>query len=1003
MKSTTTSPDHRFAPLIDDLAVGGASLVAYLATLAPAITTGDSGELITAAARLELAHPTGYPLYLLLGKAFVSLLFFLPADLALNLFSAVTAAFAVIVTRRLFLSITGDRTVAVATALIFAFSASVWSQATTARVYSLNSLLVAWVLLDLTRLHLDRGGNLARAWCLWGLAMANHTVAVVLLPILLLSTVRSGRGLRAGLLSVAWSVPGLSLYLYIPITASTNPFQNWGNPSTFENLILYLSRSTYLERSFVEGPGDVSQVGWHYVSLLPSEFAWTGLAVLVVGLIIGAAGRSVFLVAGLYLFIANMTLMMLHGSRSDIFFWPRYMITGWLGLTVILALGLAWLRDRIGKKHLTAVLVFALPLVSLASNYRDSDRSGLKLAREFNEKILMNVEEGATVFGEGDNVLFPLIYLHHVEGLRPDVKLVLQGINQLSNMVIDPDKVPIYFTHHHNLGAPELKLVPDGLVYRLVRIDSAFTGRPWKEWAIPSFDSIEEPGFLRYLDRNLVGDYLFMKAISYAGDRASTTAVLERGMAVDWDNTKTHLNAGLIFERNLQFVEARAAFAGALAIDPRDRMARRKTAFLDRVLARVGDGGGPDDRASRLAAALYEDGRRKLAIGVLREAVGAFSQSFKLRYNLAALLIAVGELESARDELETALSLQPDDPAANRDYEQVTRLLEGRLAWHRSGRDIYNGIPSRIEFSVPPGRESEVETIASKAWAEFVRVGTVFDAFEPQSEVGRLNDSVKTDDVALSREVWNLIRMAQELGEGTRGAFDLTVRPLKRLWKEAESTGSLPTPADVARARPRGGMGGIHLSRDGLHARFDRLDTELDFGGIVKGYAVDRVLGLLKESGASSALVQCGGEIGLFGRAADGRPWSVGVRNPVMEGAPWGVISGPDRMAVSTSGNYEQPYRVKGRVFYHIFDPGTGEPIPGTVLGVTVVITGEAPSAALSDGLATALAVLGPDSGLKVLESFPDARALYIVGGTEDDVPREIRSRGLEGIYRLVR
>ena len=141
----------------DDLCVSALALVVYLATLAPTVTTGDSGELITAAATLSLAHPTGYPLYLLLGHAFIRVFGFLSPAVAMNLFSALAALGACLVVRRLALELTRDRIAAVAMALLFAFSASMWSQATVARVYALGALLLALSLLELVRLREGTG------------------------------------------------------------------------------------------------------------------------------------------------------------------------------------------------------------------------------------------------------------------------------------------------------------------------------------------------------------------------------------------------------------------------------------------------------------------------------------------------------------------------------------------------------------------------------------------------------------------------------------------------------------------------------------------------------------------------------------------------------------------------------------------------------------------------------------------------------------------------------
>jgi tetratricopeptide (TPR) repeat protein len=669
----------RSPALRDDFVVLVASMVAYVLTLAPTVTTGDSGELITAATTLGLAHPTGYPLYILSGRIFLTLFFFLPPALAMNLFSAACASAAAIVVRRLVARITADRFAALATALLFAFSASLWSQATTARVYCLNVLLVSLVLLETERIFRAAGGRPWLAWLWLGLGMANHTVSVILLPVVVWATVRADLPWSRRLASVALVLPGLALYLYVPIAASFQPYQNWGDPSSWDRLLDYLARKDYWDRRYVEGAGDVARVFGLYFGRIPSEIGWIGAGLAGLGLVAGLSRERRVAGMALYLLAANAGLMCLHGSRSDIFYWPRYLLAGWLGVSLLAGLGLAQVVAWVRFRPLAASLALLAPALALVSNWRENDRSGNTLARDFSARILERVEPNAQVFAEGDNVLFPLIYLHHVEGVRPDVTLVLQGINVLSQRQIDPDREPIYFTHHHDLGAPQLELVPSGLVYRLVRKEGTPPKESWASWAIPSFDAVTEPGRLRYLDRNLVGDYLLLKAVNL--EKPAREAALEAArlsMAVDFDNVRSFLNSGLLLERNLHFEEALAAFRHAAGIDDRDRLAAERTAFWTSVLDRAGRGRGGEERASRLAGALLDSGRPGLAAGVLREALVAWPKSFTLHYNLAAVLLGMRAFEPALRELEAALELKPDDAIARRDWEKVTAILEKR-------------------------------------------------------------------------------------------------------------------------------------------------------------------------------------------------------------------------------------------------------------------------------------------------------------------------------------
>ena len=283
----------------DDLCVAVLALVVYLATLAPTVPTGDSGELITAAATLSLAHPTGYPLYLLLGHAFIRVFGFLSPAVAMNLFSALAAVGACLVVRRLVETLTRDRITSVATALLFAFSASLWSQATAARVYALGALLLALALLELVRLREGNGGSLGRA-CLWfGLGMANHTVTIVLAPLLLIAAFRFETRWSARIKAALLSLPGAALYAYIPIVASSDPVQNWGDPTSWDRLLSYLTRESFWSKRYVDQADDLWLVAAHYLDRIPAELTWAGTALLLCGDAVAARRRRWVLGLGL--------------------------------------------------------------------------------------------------------------------------------------------------------------------------------------------------------------------------------------------------------------------------------------------------------------------------------------------------------------------------------------------------------------------------------------------------------------------------------------------------------------------------------------------------------------------------------------------------------------------------------------------------------------------------------------------------------------------------------
>ncbi len=189
------------------------------------------------------------------------------------------------------------------------------------------------------------------------------------------------------------------------------------------------------------------------------------------------------------------------------------------------------------------------------------------------------------------------------------------------------------------------------------------------------------------------------------------------------------------------------------------------------------------------------------------------------------------------------------------------------------------------------------------------------------------------------------------------------------------------------------GFGNVLLdARKGV--RFSRSGLELDLGAIAKGYAVDRALARLRRYGMQAARVDAGGNQGVFGASPAGRAWHFGIKHPRAEDDVLGVLDLAVG-AVSTSGDAERGFWRDGVRYGHILDPRTGRPVQG-MLSVTVV----APTAEQADALSTALYVLGPERGLKLLATYPDCHALFVQAGASPGEFRLSESAGFRWIPR---
>lgn len=612
------------------------------------IYVGDSGELVTAAHVLGIPHPSGYPLYVLLGKLFTLLVPLGSVAFRMSLFSAACAASACGVLFLLLWRRAQVHPIAAATgALLLAFSPSFWSQANVQRVYALGALFVVLATAAAWRWLEERSARrLALVAFLCGLGAANHTfmaVYAIAFGAFALgvepAVLRRPREIAGA--AVAF-VLGLLPYAYLPLRSRADPPLDWGDPETFTGFLDVVLRRDFWERAFLEGPADLLAIAGDYARSLGAELTWLGAALAVVGLVLGRQRGWPVLLPVLAM-LANLAAMALHGSRSDLFVWHRYYIPSYVMGALLAGLGCQVLLERLPRR--AYLLPLALPLFLLATGFREFDRSRYGIAEAYSQAVLEALPPGANLIATDDNVLFVLIYLTMVEGRRPDVNLILQGVGgaDMPPLHFDPDTDPLFFTHHPNWSLPELEIVPVGLVFRAWR-----AGRPPPPLALPAA-SLAGEGDPRvpkdHLTRNLIGQFHYMRGVTFeTTDWLAARREFETAMAAAPGNDVLSYNVGLIFARNGLIDDALRAFERSHAINP------RYLARGSRVRAA--------DRLSELAAERKRRARLEASLAAHPVLVGVAPESLNHHRRLAELLDARGEARAARGHRLRALELE---------------------------------------------------------------------------------------------------------------------------------------------------------------------------------------------------------------------------------------------------------------------------------------------------------------------------------------------------------
>jgi tetratricopeptide (TPR) repeat protein len=563
-------------------ALGLLVFVVYALGACRTIYVGDSGELVTAVYTLGIPHPSGYPLYVLLGKLWTLLVPIGSIAFRMSLFSAAVGAAAVAVVHGTLRRLGVNVWAAVTAALLVAFGPSFWGEANVQRVYALNALFVALataVVFDWHRTRDDRRLVLAALVC--GLGATNHTVmgifaaaAGVFAVITDWTVLRRGRTIGAAAGAFA---AGLLVYLYLPVRSRFDPPLDWSNPETPSALLRVVTRRDFWERRWMEGPADLLPIASDYLRSLGPELSWAGAILALAGVVVGARRRWPVLLP-LLVMLANLVAVALHGSRSDIFLWHRYYIPSYMVAAMLAGMGAHALAARLPRRARGALL--AVPLAAMVLRYADYDRSRYRIAEDFSRTLLASLPPGAHLTASDDNVLFVLLYLRFVEGLRPDLDLILEGVAdaQPPALRFNPDTDPLFLTHHPNWNVRGLEVAPVGLVFQTVR-----EGRPWPRPALPKrlLDGEDDPHVPKdYLTQNLIGHFHYMIGSSLERwDWPQAAREYEVAQQASPDNDVLFFNLGLIYRRNGLLPESLRAFERSHEINPRHIASR------DRVLA----------------------------------------------------------------------------------------------------------------------------------------------------------------------------------------------------------------------------------------------------------------------------------------------------------------------------------------------------------------------------------------------------------------------------------
>jgi len=288
-----------------------------------------------------------------------------------------------------------------------------------------------------------------------------------------------------------------------------------------------------------------------------------------------------------------------------------------------------------------------------------------------------------------------------------------------------------------------------------------------------------------------------------------------------------------------------------------------------------------------------------------------------------------------------------------------------------------------VSITVVSTSRDRAEKAINEAFRELKRLEDIMNFYSEESEVSRINRNAGIRPVKVSMDMIDIIEKAIYVSRLTDGAFDITTGPLTRLWDfqnktptVTDATKKVPEPSEIRKALRLVNYRDIVINQKDSTVFLKRKGMLIDLGGIAKGYGADRAMEILKKNGINSCLVAIAGDIKVSGRKPDGSPWVIGIRHPRAEKGSDDIFTSLPLTdaAISTSGDYERFFIKDGKRYHHIINPFTGYPSESTG-GVSVITE----KGYLSDSLATAVFVLGPEKGMELLKRL-GYKGIFITG-----------------------
>lgn len=417
--------------MLSALSIFFSFLSLYIYTLAPSVAPqGDSGELVTVAYTLGIAHPPGYPLFTLIAHLFTYLPFNSVAW-RVNLFSAVCSAATLVFIYLIIEKITKSKLAGIGAAVILGLSQTFWLYSLVTEVFALNNLFVAMII------YLALEKRFLLLSFVLGLSLSNHHTIILIFPALAYLIFKNfparGRG-KFRFSYIFLFLLGLTPYIYFFIRAKTAVMPvAWSYPDTLLALFKLISRSDYGTFAPTTGTdpalvtlADKGQQLVKFFSYFLEDFWWPIIIPIILGLFVGLKKYfrfTIFLLLAFFLsgifFLTYANFPIADQSGFGLVAVERFYLLPYLFLALLVGLGLS-----IFNKKINLILISFYVVMLLINNFGLVNQKNNFWGANLGKNILVGAPKNAVILVQGDTPVFTTFYERYVENFRPDTELL---------------------------------------------------------------------------------------------------------------------------------------------------------------------------------------------------------------------------------------------------------------------------------------------------------------------------------------------------------------------------------------------------------------------------------------------------------------------------------------------------------------------------------------------------------------------------------------------------